>query len=85
MERWMAIDDVLFSLPGDQGCAILPPEADPTPSSTTSTTTTTSTTSEPYIGISINRYSLRDENPMKQYPEMMCKLFTSKFITMGVS
>ena len=38
-----------------------------------------------HIGISINRYSLRDKNPMKQYPEMMCKLFTSKFITMGVS
>ena len=49
MQRWMAIDDIKFSVIDDLECVVLPPEADPTPPSTSSTTT-----SAPFLGITIN-------------------------------
>ena len=57
MQRWMAIDDVKFSVIDAQECIVLPPEADPTTQSTTSTTTiatTSTTTSAPFLGRSTN-------------------------------
>ena len=49
MQRWMAIDDIKFSVVDDQECIVLPPEADPTPPSTSSTTTIA-----PFSGTSVN-------------------------------
>ena len=46
MQRWMAIDDIMFAVIADPDCVVLPPEADPTSPSTT--------TSAPFLGILIN-------------------------------
>ena len=46
MERWMALDDFMFSVVSDEECVVMPPEADPTPPTTSSTTTV-----KPYEGI----------------------------------
>ena len=45
--RWMAIDDIKFSVVSDEQCITLPPEADPNPPSTSPATTIA-----PYRGIS---------------------------------
>ena len=49
MERWMALDDFMFSVISDEECVVMPPEADPTPP-----TTSTTTTVKPYEGIDLS-------------------------------
>ena len=48
MERWMALDDFMFSVVSDEECMVMPPEADPSPPSTSTTTTV-----KPYDGMRI--------------------------------
>ena len=51
MPRWMAIDDIKFSVVSDEQCTTLPPEADPNPPSTSPATTIA-----PYRGISWSKH-----------------------------
>ena len=55
MPRWMALDDIKFSVVPDEQCTTLPPEADPSAPSTS-----TSTTRAPFRGkyITINFHNI---------------------------
>ena len=52
MERWMALDDFMFSVVSDEECMVMPPEADPSPPTTT--------TVKPYEGMFILEISFRE-------------------------
>ena len=56
MERWMALDDFMFSVVSDEECMVMPPEADPGPPSTL-----TPTTVKPYDGMFISGRFLRED------------------------